>query len=172
MTITRAAGEPSSTATDATAGARLSLLVIGGGSGCIEQFEVLPASSSSNVGSSSSTGSSGSSGGTGSSGGAVPLLAAPLEPCFFRAATDNDRGGSGGSSYAGRWVAAGLDRLRVAGERGGVGVWLSCTVWITACLIVAHRSADVTWRMTSDHFSNHPCVCVGCAHRPSGAGCC
>ncbi|GLI68193.1 hypothetical protein VaNZ11_012533 [Volvox africanus] len=39
------------------------------------------------------------------------LLAAPLEPCFFRACTDNDRGGTCGSSYAARWVAAGLDRL-------------------------------------------------------------
>ncbi len=47
--------------------------------------------------------------------GGCELLAAPLEPCFFRAATDNDRGGSGGSSHAARWVAAGLDRLEVAG---------------------------------------------------------
>jgi len=45
------------------------------------------------------------------------LLAAPLEPCLFRAATDNDRGGSGGTSYAARWLAAGLDRLApVAGS--------------------------------------------------------
>jgi hypothetical protein len=48
-----------------------------------------------------------------------PLLAAPLEPCFFRAATDNDRGGSQGSSYAARWVAAGLDRLQPDGEHRG-----------------------------------------------------
>lgn len=39
------------------------------------------------------------------------LLAAPLAPCFYRAPTDNDKGGSGGSSYAARWKAAGLDRL-------------------------------------------------------------
>lgn len=40
-----------------------------------------------------------------------PMLQTPLEPCFFRAATDNDRGGSGGASYAARWLAAGLDRM-------------------------------------------------------------
>lgn len=39
------------------------------------------------------------------------IFAAPLRPCFYRAATDNDRGGSGGTSYAARWKAAGLDRL-------------------------------------------------------------
>ena len=39
------------------------------------------------------------------------LFAAPLKPCFYRAATDNDRGGSGGTSYAARWKAAGLDRF-------------------------------------------------------------
>ena len=31
------------------------------------------------------------------------VLAAPLAPCFYRAPTDNDKGGSGGSSYAARW---------------------------------------------------------------------
>jgi beta-galactosidase len=46
--------------------------------------------------------------------GGRELLAAPLAPCLYRAATDNDRGGSGGTSYAARWVAAGLDRLEVA----------------------------------------------------------
>lgn len=34
------------------------------------------------------------------------LLAAPLSLCFYRAPTDNDRGGSGGSSYAARWVGS------------------------------------------------------------------
>eukprot|EP00882_Tetradesmus_deserticola_P021964 GHRQ01023822.1.p1 GENE.GHRQ01023822.1~~GHRQ01023822.1.p1 ORF type:complete len:219 (+),score=71.91 GHRQ01023822.1:3-659(+) len=34
-----------------------------------------------------------------------------LQPCFVRAPTDNDRGGFGGSSYAARWSAAGLERL-------------------------------------------------------------
>ncbi|KAG2426464.1 hypothetical protein HXX76_011694 [Chlamydomonas incerta] len=119
VTITRAAGGTSNAATGtAAAAAALSLLVIGGSSGCIEQFEVLPPAAASS--------SSSSSAGSSSSSGAVPLLAAALEPCFFRAATDNDRGGSGGSSYAGRWVAAGLDRLRVAGPvqlavEGGAG---------------------------------------------------
>ena len=32
----------------------------------------------------------------------MALLAAPLAPCFYRAPTDNDKGGSGGSSYAAR----------------------------------------------------------------------
>lgn len=48
----------------------------------------------------------------GGSGGGE-LLAAPLAPCLYRAPTDNDKGGSGGSSYAARWKAAGLDRLQV-----------------------------------------------------------
>jgi beta-galactosidase len=39
-----------------------------------------------------------------------------LQPCFMRAPTDNDCGGSGGSSYAARWAAAGLDRLGLAGK--------------------------------------------------------
>jgi beta-galactosidase len=43
------------------------------------------------------------------------MLSLPVSPCFWRACTDNDRGGSGGSSYAARWVAAGLDRLEVSG---------------------------------------------------------
>lgn len=34
--------------------------------------------------------------------GGKQLLAAPLTPCFYRAPTDNDKGGSGGSSYAAR----------------------------------------------------------------------
>lgn len=39
------------------------------------------------------------------------LLASPLVPCLYRAPTDNDRGGSGGTSHAARWRLAGLDRL-------------------------------------------------------------
>lgn len=42
------------------------------------------------------------------------LLSSSLTPCFYRAPTDNDRGGSGGSSHAARWAAAGLDRLAIA----------------------------------------------------------
>ena len=76
-------------------------LTIGGASGCIEQ---LRCAVDDGDGSSSSNSSS------------YSLLDEPLQPCFFRACTDNDRGGSGGSSYAGRWVAAGLDRLGVDGE--------------------------------------------------------
>lgn len=41
------------------------------------------------------------------------LIADPMIPCFHRAPTDNDKGGTGGSSYASRWKATGLDRLRV-----------------------------------------------------------
>ena len=46
------------------------------------------------------------------------LLASPLRPCLWRALTDNDRGGSGGTSYGARWAAAGLDRMEVYGEWG------------------------------------------------------
>lgn len=35
--------------------------------------------------------------------GGMEQLSAPLAPCFYRAATDNDRGGSGGASYVARW---------------------------------------------------------------------
>ena len=41
-------------------------------------------------------------GSNGGSDGGEHLLAAPLAPCVFRAPTDNDKGGSGGSSYAAR----------------------------------------------------------------------
>ncbi|KAG2489983.1 hypothetical protein HYH03_011612 [Edaphochlamys debaryana] len=78
--------DPATHSVTITGGAGLHVRV-GGGSGCMEAYEAYGS----------------------------PLLAAPLEPCFFRACTDNDRGGSGGSSYAGRWVAAGLDRLETAG---------------------------------------------------------
>jgi len=40
----------------------------------------------------------------------------------IRACTDNDRGGVKGSSYAARWIAAGLDRM----ERAGVWVVGMC----------------------------------------------
>ncbi|KXZ55456.1 hypothetical protein GPECTOR_2g1005 [Gonium pectorale] len=85
------------------------LVRIGGGSGCIESYAV----------------------------GGCDLLAAPLEPCFFRPVTDNDRGGVCGGSYAARWAAAGLDRLEVAGPvelssetpRGAGGVARVCAAW-------------------------------------------
>ncbi|GAX79960.1 hypothetical protein CEUSTIGMA_g7399.t1 [Chlamydomonas eustigma] len=48
--------------------------------------------------------------------GGVEVLEQPLHPCFWRALTDNDRGGSGGTSYAARWCSAGLDRLEVSGD--------------------------------------------------------
>ena len=53
--------------------------------------------------------------------GGEEMLLSPLRPVLWRALTDNDRGGSGGTSYGARWVAAGLDRMQTAGEgrRGG-----------------------------------------------------
>ena len=36
-----------------------------------------------------------------------------MAPCFVRAPTDNDAGGSGGSAHAARWLQMGLDRLCV-----------------------------------------------------------
>jgi hypothetical protein len=59
---------------------------------------------------------SASSGGLEEFGFADRSLLQDLQPCFMRAPTDNDRGGSGGSSYAARWAAAGLDRLGVTGK--------------------------------------------------------
>ena len=54
-------------------------------------------------------------------GGEV-LLSEAMAPCLMRACTDNDRGGfMAGTSYAARWVAAGLDRLAVEGEVRGEG---------------------------------------------------
>lgn len=56
------------------------------------------------------------------------MLLEGLSPCFIRAATDNDRGGFSGSSYAARWAAAGLDRLCVSGQvrsHGLHGAWCS-----------------------------------------------
>lgn len=53
----------------------------------------------------------------------MECLAGEVAPVLFRAATDNDRGGSGGTSYAARWAAAGLDRLVHAGAH----LWLVCS---------------------------------------------
>lgn len=41
------------------------------------------------------------------------LINGRVQPCFYRAPTDNDRGGSQGSSYSARWQAAGLHCMRV-----------------------------------------------------------
>ena len=46
--------------------------------------------------------------------GHLQLLEKPLNVCLYRAPTDNDRGGSGGKSYAARWKAAGLHSLKTA----------------------------------------------------------
>lgn len=45
---------------------------------------------------------------------------ANLTPCFYRAPTDNDRGGAGGTSYASRWREAGLNTM--ATELGSVSI--------------------------------------------------
>lgn len=42
-----------------------------------------------------------------------PVMEAPVAPCFVRAPTDNDAGGSGGAAHAARWLQMGLDRLCV-----------------------------------------------------------
>lgn len=49
-------------------------VVISGQTGCVEEWEM----------------------------GGKPLLAEGISPCFFRACIDNDRGGTGGRSYASR----------------------------------------------------------------------
>jgi beta-galactosidase len=59
------------------------------------------------------------------------LLAAPLAACLYRASTDNDRGGSGGSSYTARWKAAGLDRLEV--QPGSVTISVSSQADLQDC---------------------------------------
>lgn len=43
-------------------------------------------------------------------------LMEPLAPNFWRAPTDNDKGGSEGTSHAARWVKAGLDRMIIDGK--------------------------------------------------------
>lgn len=43
------------------------------------------------------------------------ILDQHLQACLYRAPTDNDRGGSGGKSYAARWKAAGLHDLHPQG---------------------------------------------------------
>ncbi|KAK9808191.1 hypothetical protein WJX73_006921 [Symbiochloris irregularis] len=45
--------------------------------------------------------------------GGRPLISEAIAPSFFRAPTDNDRGGSGGTSYVHRWKEAGLDCMDV-----------------------------------------------------------
>lgn len=42
--------------------------------------------------------------------GDTDVVVEPIIPDFSRASTSNDRGGSG-SSFAGRWLNAGLERL-------------------------------------------------------------
>ena len=53
--------------------------------------------------------------------GACDVLQAPAQLCLVRAATDNDLGGSDGTSHAARWLGLGLDRELVA---------KSCTVTV------------------------------------------
>jgi beta-galactosidase len=55
--------------------------------------------------------------------GQQEAVVAGLTPCFYRAPTDNDRGGAGGSAYASRWREAGLNTM--AAERGSVSIDVS-----------------------------------------------
>jgi Beta galactosidase small chain len=57
------------------------------------------------------------------------LLAEPVLPCFVRAPTDNDVGGSGGTSHAARWLQAGLDRLAVVSAK--MQLQESCSTRVT-----------------------------------------
>lgn len=54
--------------------------------------------------------------------GAYNVLQVPAELSLMRAPTDNDLGGSDGTSHAARWLALGLDRELVP---------KSCTVTVT-----------------------------------------
>eukprot|EP00892_Ulva_mutabilis_P006690 jgi/Ulvmu1/4393/UM002_0118.1 len=45
--------------------------------------------------------------------GQADVMEESVEPCFVRAATDNDVGGSGGTSHAARWLKMGLDKLSI-----------------------------------------------------------
>lgn len=55
--------------------------------------------------------------------GGQPLLTEGVTPCFFRACIDNDRGGTGGRSYASRYKSSACRLLSVVGQagRGGGG---------------------------------------------------
>ena len=84
------------------------------------------------VGSSSSLTFDASTGGLASwvvaAGAADPgreLLAAPLAPCFYRAPTDNDKGGSGGTSFAARWAMADIVSGQYASRQLSTPLWRS-----------------------------------------------
>lgn len=52
--------------------------------------------------------------------GGQPLLTEGVTPCFFRACIDNDRGGTGGRSYASRYKSSACRLFFLVGQRGGV----------------------------------------------------
>lgn len=64
------------------------------------------------------------------------VLQGPLQPCFMRAPTDNDKGGSGGTSHAARWMAAGLDRLRVVSSELTLLHHSKDEACVKACLVM------------------------------------
>jgi beta-galactosidase len=87
-------------------------------------------------------------------------LVQDLKPCFMRAPTDNDRGGCGGSSYAARWAAAGLDRLGVMGKVCvficiAVHSCLGCCATIQTSLL--HILSMVGFAMTCSTSLLHAC---------------
>lgn len=67
--------------------------------------------------------------------GGNDLVCEPLAPLLFRAPTDNDRGGSGGTSYLDRWKEAGIDRLDVQPE---------------SCRVATGKATDVAVEVTAE----------------------
>jgi beta-galactosidase len=113
-------------------------------------------------------------------GGTVLLRS--LCPCLMRATTDNDRGGSGGSSYAARWFAAGLDRLQVHGKvtdysHYAVGLCLCVCEWLGVCYADEHKKHRYAQLLPTNNLitttlslSACVCTCVRAARAAAGPG--
>jgi hypothetical protein len=91
------------------------------------------------------------------------LMASPLDVCFWRAPTDNDRGGEF-FSYAARWKAAGLDAMSRESQRTAI---VSCKPLFDGSIVV-----KTSWTLVSP--ANAPGGCrIPCAATytflPSGA---
>lgn len=72
--------------------------------------------------------------------GDFEVLRQPIRVCLYRAPTDNDRGGSGGQSYAARWKSAGLHSLGTKPE---------------SCKISCHQGPD-NETIIETRFELHP----------------
>jgi beta-galactosidase/beta-glucuronidase len=74
------------------------------------------------------------------------LIAAPVEPCFYRAGTDNDKGG-GMLSYYTRWKEVGLDRLVHRAQANAVGtprgLSTGALVIATSWVLESPRDAEI-----------------------------